>query len=122
MKIVLPKTLAEPLTIPWFQMKSDSTVQGIMAEIQRFLDFLKDKGWTNSYSDGTEGAEQDLSLESRNTLMRSLRILTRNAGGLDVQTGSWRNHDKDGYTFWIFFNTHEGGPRHSKDFSIVRTN
>jgi len=122
MKIVLPKTLAEPLTIPWAKIKSDGAVKGIMASIQQYLDYLKDKGWTNSYSDGTEAREQDLSLESRDTLMRSLRIRTRNAGGLDVDIKSIKHHDEDGYTFLVFFKTREDGPRHTKDFSIVRTN
>ncbi len=120
MKIVLPRTLAEPLTIPWFRIKADGTVKDILAAIQQYLDFLKDQGWTNSYSDGTKGAEQDLGSVARETLKRSLRILTRNAGGLDVQTGSVLHHNEDGYTFWIFFKTHEGGPRHSKDFCIVK--
>lgn len=120
MKIKIARSLAEPLTIPWLQIKADEKVKDIMAEIQRYLDFLKDKGWTNSFSDGTETSKQDLSSVARDTLLRSLRILTRNAGGVDVWIRTIEHHDEMGYTFWIFFNTHEDGPKHSKDFSIVK--
>ena len=97
MNIVLPKTIAEPLTIPWCQIKADEKVKDIMDEIQRYLDFLKKNGWTNSFSDGTATEEQDLSSHAQETLMRSLRILVRNAGGIDAWTGSVKNHDEMGY-------------------------
>lgn len=120
MKILLPKTLAEPLTIPWFRIKPDAAVTDIMMAIQEYLDYLKDKGWTNSYSDGTAARDQDLGYGARDRLKRSLRIRTRNAGAVDVTVGCIKHPDEEGYTFFVYFKTHEGGPKHMKNFSIVR--
>jgi len=47
MKIVLPKTIAEPLTIPWFIPIPDADLIGdVRTEIREYFDYLKKRNLT----------------------------------------------------------------------------
>jgi hypothetical protein len=114
MKVKIPRTLAEPLTIPWMLLEVDDgkLIITIREKLQQYMDYLKRRDWHSSFSDGSEAPfGRAWNSISEDTLLRSLRILARNAGGIDVETtSSSLNQD----THWVYFKVREDGPRYTE--------
>jgi len=112
MKIVLPKTLAEPLTIPWELIAlNDDDEKELVKSIKKSLrDHLYNREWVmnENYSRGT-----------RNIILSGLRLIARSMGGLDV-AAYWHQPKepvKDGkhvaHSYHVLFRTRKDGPIHS---------
>ncbi len=101
MKILLPKTLAEPGTIPWERITFNevATVNRIWEALRKYLD---DMGKSNGHSRPIKFIEM------------SLRILAIRAGGIEVDSNSGtliNNGKSAGHIFYIHYKTRRGGPR-----------
>lgn len=80
MKIILPITLAEPLTIPWDLIVSNEAAQyqTIYRALRKYLDVLERDGM--SPRDGSPRFISTANVEA------SLRVIARRSGGLDVMS------------------------------------
>ncbi len=112
MQIVIPKSLAEPLTIPWEQISHDDLVLDIIAAMKKYMKFLTQLGWfePNSHNEVNRGV-----------ITSSLRVIIRKTGGLDggivcgnlYESGT---QEHEGYAYHVYFRTRKGGVLHDKLF------
>jgi len=101
MKIILPKTLAEPLTIPWFitRLHDEGLVESIRDEIRRFFLSMEKVGHT------PKAVRSDL----RMTVKDFLHILEHVAkvhGGINVYSFIDKCMDGTkhiGYAYYVYF-------------------
>lgn len=118
MKILLPKTIAEPLTIPWEKMFQDTEenaiVQRIKAMLREYMRYLREHDWTPEANPGNPRFSQG-------SMLQCFRAIARRHGGLDVYSEYHKLHTRDnefvGYAYWIYFRVKKGGCRHSKLFT-----
>lgn len=108
MKIAIPITLAEPLTIPWDLMVSIEIAQyqKIYRALRQYLDSLKRDGLSPGDEDG------DVSYFTTDIVKTSLRVITRKGGGLSVTSLCRRVILKDkciGHVYHVYFKLRKGG-------------
>ena len=96
MRIVLPKSLAEPLTIPWDKPVDWFAVRDkIEAALERYVD-----------------AGHDPRNTPPDRFARGLRLAVWGHGGCDPRSeiGTTTKDGKHiGYTYWTWYKTHPGG-------------
>jgi hypothetical protein len=115
MKILLPKTLAEPLTIPWERIyqNENAMVRGIKAKLREYMHYLIDHDWTPAENPGNPRF-------SHESMLRHFRAIVRRMGGLDIYTEYHKingSNDFIGTAYWIYFSVKKGGRRHAKLFT-----
>lgn len=113
MKIVLPKTLAEPGTIPWVLISSDLPYMVIRKALQRFGEQVR--------GEIAAGNRSHNSLLSRVSIETNLRIVAKQNKGIDVWTSYRRlfvGSDKMesmpvGTIYEVYYKTKKDGPEYS---------
>ena len=110
MKIVLPKTLAEPLTIPWFVTYSEKgKTRGLYRDIHNIFCHLEDLGLL---------PKPDNKVSMSYTL-RQIRVYLVRQGAIDVQVNSAKlglTRYPVGYEYHVLFRSTKYGPMHIKIF------
>lgn len=118
MKILLPKTLAEPLTIGWPTLYGDGLIsEWIIADLEKAFQMLEDAKLLSPF----DGRKQYL---SRGAIATHLKDLAEMRGAVDVVVGCidiQRDEKWAGYMFLVHFRVPGEKKEEDKHVAHLRT-
>ena len=112
MKIILPKTLAEPLTIPWITVFPDETemVKIISKAMREQFRYLRNQDLL------PKDNEDKILRFSNDMVLRNLVTIAQRKGAINIESGKIRTNN--GYMYWVDFGIpHRMGNKYSDEYS-----